>query len=287
MQSNTNFETATSDDERYSRGSFDSDVSVSSTVSDETVISRRSSFSSVTRSLSLSSISSPSSSSSSSSQILSALSTPRLKEDDQQCSREALVSMISCILQRLWDCDETRISTETSKRNSSFHAQWVFEVPIDEYFMWIVWHTKPGLDNNSPEAGISNEALVLSLIYLNQIKSEYPSFEFNRLTMHRLLLCSMLCAAKFLDDCCYDNEYYAEVGGVSIEELNNLEIEFLALLKNSLRVKSKDYKVFYDALRGEGIYQGIHQNCHCKFRSVPPLPEQFDDLKVHVMSRKV
>ncbi|KAL0708609.1 hypothetical protein Bca4012_075035 [Brassica carinata] len=50
----------------------------------------------------------------------------------------------------------------------------------------------------------------------------------HRLTshIHRLLITSLLVAAKFLDRKCYNNAYYAKIGGVSTEEMNKLERTF-------------------------------------------------------------
>lgn len=43
-------------------------------------------------------------------------------------------------------------------------------------------------------------------------------------------------AAKFFDDCYYNNEYYARVGGISNAEINVLEIELLNAINFNLYV---------------------------------------------------
>lgn len=45
-------------------------------------------------------------------------------------------------------------------------------------------------------------------------------------------------AAKFIDDCFYNNAYYAKVGGVSNDEINALELDFLFLINFSLDVSN-------------------------------------------------
>lgn len=47
----------------------------------------------------------------------------------------------------------------------------------------------------------------------------------------------MVVAAKFLDDRVFSNAYYARIGGVTTQELNGMEREFLKLMSYKLRVK--------------------------------------------------
>ena len=54
--------------------------------------------------------------------------------------------------------------------------------------------------------------------------------------MHRVLLATTLISAKLLDDECYNNTYWAQVGGVSLPHLNQLEVEVMSLLNFSLLV---------------------------------------------------
>jgi hypothetical protein len=54
-----------------------------------------------------------------------------------------------------------------------------------------------------------------------------PSLRITALSVHRLLITAVLVAAKFLDDSYFNNAYYAKVGGISLEEMNALELDFL------------------------------------------------------------
>jgi len=44
-------------------------------------------------------------------------------------------------------------------------------------------------------------------------------------------------AVKFYDDFFYNNAYFAKVGGVKPQEINMLELEFLAMIKYDLQVR--------------------------------------------------
>lgn len=60
--------------------------------------------------------------------------------------------------------------------------------------------------------------------------SRYHKRRFGLFPDHRVILTSVVLAAKFFDDRYYSNKFYAAVGGVRTKELNALEAEFLRLI---------------------------------------------------------
>jgi hypothetical protein len=52
----------------------------------------------------------------------------------------------------------------------------------------------------------------------------------DRYSVHRFLIASICLASKAMDDCYYSNEYYAKVGGISVPELNALELDLASRL---------------------------------------------------------
>lgn len=53
-----------------------------------------------------------------------------------------------------------------------------------------------------------------------------------------MLLATTLVSAKLLDDECYNNTYWASVGGVSLSHLNQLEVEAMCLLDFNMLVNA-------------------------------------------------
>ncbi|OMO99160.1 Cyclin-like protein [Corchorus olitorius] len=72
------------------------------------------------------------------------------------------------------------------------------------------------------------------------------------LNAHRLLITSVMIAAKFMDDQCYNNAYYAKVGGVSTEEMNGLEMKFLFSLDFRLHVTTEVFRKYCLKIEREG-----------------------------------
>jgi len=93
----------------------------------------------------------------------------------------------------------------------------------------------------------SNECYVLALVYINRITKAEPTMAVCSLNVHRLVFFALLLATKFHDDERYSNRYYAKVGGLAIEEVNFLELEFFKMLDWKAFVEPKEYQ-FYQCL---------------------------------------
>jgi hypothetical protein len=109
---------------------------------------------------------------------------------------------------------------------------------------------------------------VLALVYIDRIIQGNPTFVVNSLNIHRILITSIMLAAKFFDDVYYNTPYYAKVGGVSPQELNVLEVDFLFMANFSLYVDTESYSKYYLELRS----YLAHGQCTCPDRcDLPPL----------------
>ena len=55
-------------------------------------------------------------------------------------------------------------------------------------------------------------------------------------------------AIKWHDDDYYKNEYYAKVGGITLKDINSLEIDFLNLLGFKLYINQTIYQTYMERL---------------------------------------
>ncbi|KAI5073575.1 hypothetical protein GOP47_0011588, partial [Adiantum capillus-veneris] len=78
-----------------------------------------------------------------------------------------------------------------------------------------------------------------------------PNLRITSMNVHRILITSILVSAKFLDDSYYDNAYYAQIGGVSTQEMNKLEWDFLFLLDFRLQVTVSVFESYCSHLERE------------------------------------
>eukprot|EP01012_Entosiphon_sulcatum_P036627 TRINITY_DN466_c0_g1_i1.p2 TRINITY_DN466_c0_g1~~TRINITY_DN466_c0_g1_i1.p2 ORF type:complete len:178 (-),score=29.73 TRINITY_DN466_c0_g1_i1:188-721(-) len=82
----------------------------------------------------------------------------------------------------------------------------------------------------------SPECFVFALIYLDRLLMANPGLTITQCNVHRLIITSVLIAAKARDDTYYSNSYYASIGGITTKELNRLELMLLDLLQYNLFV---------------------------------------------------
>ncbi|KAH3763136.1 Cyclin [Pelomyxa schiedti] len=92
------------------------------------------------------------------------------------------------------------------------------------------------------------ETLVLTLMYIDNLFKDHPAFELHEYNMHRLILTCTVISLKHWEDVFYSNEFYARVGGISLEEMNNLEISLLCLLGFNLFVSPQAFAMYQDSV---------------------------------------
>ncbi len=64
--------------------------------------------------------------------------------------------------------------------------------------------------------------------------------------IHRIILGCMILAIKYNEDEYYNNEYYAKVGGVSLDEMNDLEDASFNLIDHNLFISEDIYKKYLE-----------------------------------------
>lgn len=83
--------------------------------------------------------------------------------------------------------------------------------------------------------------MILSFIYINRLVSKNYKFMLTSDNVHKMILTSVLVAAKFYDDHHHRNGFFGKVGGVSKKEMKMLEMEFLQKIKFELFVDKNLY----------------------------------------------
>ncbi|KAJ4461759.1 putative Crp/Fnr family transcriptional regulator [Paratrimastix pyriformis] len=139
--------------------------------------------------------------------------------------------------------DALRHGRSTPVDPSPFNALTPPEISIEAY-----------LERLLKYMACSEECTILALIYIDRIiQFNNQSFVLTSLNIHRLLITSMVVAAKFFDDRYYTNTYYAQVGGISVAELNVMELEFLFLINFSLHVSDDHYRRYFCELKKHAV----------------------------------
>lgn len=89
---------------------------------------------------------------------------------------------------------------------------------------------------------------VYALVLIDRIQEYHPHFLLHHKNVHRLLLAANVVAAKYLDDFFYKNSFYANIGGVALKVLNDLEAEFMLLIGFNAHVEEDTFASYLDRL---------------------------------------
>ena len=114
----------------------------------------------------------------------------------------------------------------------------------------------------------SDSCFIVCLIYVDRIINS-NRFILTRLNVHRVVLTAILLATKSLDDTFYNNKFYADLGGVSLPEINSLELEFLSLTRFELHVNDQQFSTYRENLR---TFLGRQSKSNLEiFKPTPPV----------------
>ncbi|KAJ6227981.1 cyclin-related 2 family protein [Anaeramoeba flamelloides] len=99
----------------------------------------------------------------------------------------------------------------------------------------------------------TKQCFVYAIEYIQRILLAHPEIKINTNNIHRIYFTAVLISSKFCDDFYYDNKGWGKVGGLEIQEVNALEIEFIFLIDFSLNVDIVDYNRTLVAIHNQDI----------------------------------
>jgi len=91
--------------------------------------------------------------------------------------------------------------------------------------------------------------IVLAFLFMERIRRDYPTLHLSPYNLQRLLLVACMVASKVFDDIYYSNRTWAQVGELTVAEVNSLELKFLGCLNFNCFVPREEYDQFVHRLR--------------------------------------
>ncbi|CAH1438873.1 unnamed protein product [Lactuca virosa] len=150
-----------------------------------------------------------------------------------------LINLLSSLLQRAAESNDLNRPLHTQKI-SIFYGLIRPNISIEKYLERIFRY-----------ANCSPSCYVVAYVYLDRFVKSQPFLPINSFNVHRLLVTSVLISIKFMDDICFNNAYYAKVGGISTVEINLLEVDFLFGLGFQLNVTPETFRDYCTYLQSE------------------------------------
>ncbi|OBT59981.1 hypothetical protein VE03_10338, partial [Pseudogymnoascus sp. 23342-1-I1] len=81
---------------------------------------------------------------------------------------------------------------------------------------------------------VTPSVIFLALMFIYRLKTLNPTVEGIAGTEYKLLTVALMLGNKFLDDSTYTSKVWAEVSGISLDDIRVMEIEFLGGMRYSL-----------------------------------------------------
>lgn len=131
---------------------------------------------------------------------------------------------------------EENASSLLTQNECSFYCENIPNISLYDYLSRIVQYTD-----------IQESTLIIALIYIDRYANAYNNISYH--TIHKLLFAAIVLAIKYNEDEIYKNDYYANIAGVDIKELNAMESELLFKLNFELYVDSEVFISYNTALR--------------------------------------
>jgi len=152
-------------------------------------------------------------------------------------SKDLQKRIIKSIAQNLKGIIKENIQNNQMKfviKSDIFYLNHFPAISIEDYINRIYKGTKMNIST-----------LILSIIYIDRF-CETNGYILSLNNVHRILLAACLLSLKFNEDVNIDAQYYANIAGVPINDLNNLECYLYVKLKFSLFVEHDFYQKYFE-----------------------------------------
>ena len=90
---------------------------------------------------------------------------------------------------------------------------------------------------------IEKSTLIIILIYIDRVCIT-SGIILNPHNIHRIILGCLILAIKYNEDVYYNNEYYAKIGGVPLDEINTLEYKSFELIEQNLFISDDIFEKY-------------------------------------------
>eukprot|EP00798_Chlamydomonas_sp_ICE-L_P003113 gene3113-13123_t len=147
----------------------------------------------------------------------------RTLDPNSEYAETLLMPLSEALSKAVEEHDERKASSmlasTSSGRETAFHGLRSPPMSLDKYILRI-----------NKSVGCSPVCFVNALAYIDMLTQKDLLHHPSALNIHRLVLIGTMVAAKMVDDKVHRNYFWSKVGGVSLQELNKLELEFLRLM---------------------------------------------------------
>ncbi|CCK69915.1 PHO85 cyclin family protein KNAG_0D01630 [Huiozyma naganishii CBS 8797] len=154
-------------------------------------------------------------------------------------------------------CEDKQQDHDTINAITSFYGKHVPQITIEQYLLRIQKYCPT-----------TNDIFLSLLVFFDRISKKFnihqqkqqsnvsdsdeqaphQTFVMDSYNIHRLLIAGVTVSTKFFSDFFYSNARYARVGGISLQEMNHLELQFLILCDFKLLIPIDELQRYAELL---------------------------------------
>lgn len=166
-------------------------------------------------------------------EVIRVMSTSLPKTENEADAESEMIKRIAVYVQSILRADD-----DQEEKQSCFHLPHVPEITIDDYLHRIVKYVnKWGKDTPSPKStGVRCALMAIEYLDRNEIRVTPKS-------VHHLLLIAVLLSVKNTEDFYISSKFWSDVGGCTIDEVNEMELAFCNMLNWKFEVSRENYMV--------------------------------------------
>ena len=146
--------------------------------------------------------------------------------------RYLLINILSSLLTDI--CKENDISQiKNNEKINPIISKIKNSITIKNYLGRLVKYTQA-----------ESSTLIAMLIYIDRL-CEINNFIINSFNVYKIIFSSLVIAIKYNEEEYFGNKYLAKVGGLSLNEMNLLELIYLNLIDFNLYVSDEVFQTYY------------------------------------------
>lgn len=158
-------------------------------------------------------------------------------EDSEVKVSPSFTHVVANILEDiLSETESSKFDVADFQSDCVFNAKKVPLIKLEKYVTRIMTLTK-----------CEENTMIHALILIDNLCEKNNIF-LTKVNTHRILITAVVIAIKYLEDIYFSNAYYCKVGGISLSDLNNYELEFLQYLGFNAYVNLDTYEKYTSSI---------------------------------------
>ncbi|KAI8802534.1 cyclin-domain-containing protein [Cladochytrium replicatum] len=187
------------------------------------------------------------------------------------------IRYVSHYLRRIISVNDSTANSATTQL-TRFHARTIPTIDVLGYLSRILKYAPCGNEcfiavliylerMADPNSEVNSGSQMTPFVKMERSRVKRQPVVVNSYNVHRLLISGIMVAVKFLSDIFFTNAHISRVGGLPVQELNQLELEFLLLNDFTLTVSIEDLqacgnRVVASVMRDQSINDALRQHLY-------------------------